>query len=908
MGNFIIYTYGDGQVIYNILMSISAFFGGGVVVSLVKLAGITAILIFVTNAVGITARGNINQPLDYSFFIKFYLAYAILVMTPVSQVIITDNMTNQNYVVKPSSGGKIPLGVVIVNAYMSSFFNTMINVYQEYFETGSSGNAALSYAKSGMAFGSNFLANAPTYTSGSPVYDQNLETYMTQCALPVEQNNNDMQNFMATDDIVGYMFNNFPTAQQSRFVQIVDPTSGIPTIETCWQAITNINKEWTNNSSVYQYLANGAGFGANMLSSYNTAANITPQFLMNAAYTQEQFTKQAIAMNLLYNAIQTNAQRTGNTSSALSVYDAQQWRQYQQGGELSGELAARIVPALKLFAEMLTFMFYPFVVFYCLLSMSFIPFLKYIKIVATVQAIPFVYEILNSGLNLYAADKTSQIATMVNVTNTSGIAGFSLTTAGSIFSINSSVVAAAHYLSMSAPALAYMLISGSDMAITQVFGHITSPGQGISASQGTEMAKGNTSLGSTNMDTANYNNLTSNNLNQRNNTTDNTNRNSTNEFNYTGYNNTNHSKSIDNDNEHHHDTAPTNKHGVATDTTVTPSGNISNVGGTTVVSSIADQQKLGMNLDYSSAAQEQVSNMKNQLTSLQGNNSKTYQQVVSDNHSVSSGSNSQITKAFDNNKSMSNDYTHSQALAANIKAGLSAAGSGASMSTEARSTLNQNIKELSSIAEKYSHISDSAVKDAFSHLNSFASSSQETATATWTTQAAETKLQTHGEGLKITGNDAFVQWAKGQGYSGQDIADMSHSANGKSQEQLLELGNKFAGHWLQSDLGDKTNYSVSKPDETQALKNINSSTEKYLVVPKDTTISSETLVNTAIVNGRNKVGTDSVPTSWPNSAAEMGKDMVQTGDVTLNIATGGGVDYIKNSILNSDKNIALNKK
>ena len=125
-------------------------------------------------------------------------------------------------------------------------------------------------------------------------------------------------------------------------------------------------------------------------------------------------------------------------------------------------------------------------VFYALLASSFSVVIKYIKFSATINAIPFVYEVLSWGINWYGQSSTVSIA----ATN-----GFNLLTASNMYNLNANVVAAANWLSMSVPVLAYALISGSDMAITGLFGHATDPGKGTATSTAGDMAKGNMSLG-----------------------------------------------------------------------------------------------------------------------------------------------------------------------------------------------------------------------------------------------------------------------------------------------------------------------------------------------------------------------------------------------------------------------------
>lgn len=597
MGHFVIYTFGNVDALYNILMSIATFFGGGTFLSMVKLAGVTTLLLFLFNAVGITARGNINQPLDLTFFIKFYMAYWLLAVAPAGQVTIVDKMTGVTKVVAVSGGTgnpHVPLGLVLVNSYMSQFFNALINAYETYFETGASGQPGLGYTKSGMAFGSNFVSSANTFTSGNMQFDTNLQNYFANCALPIANNVGAITSVAQSGDLLEFFRSNFREQQQVRYVIQLVGTNNTRTTTRCDTAVDNLSSTWTGmTDNVFSHLAKSLGFNdsSTMYGNFIAAGGVTSTQLLGVAGGMAGSVKQAIAMNIAYKAIQSNAMQVNSNALANAAYDAQQFQQYKAGGELSGEMAARITPAMKIFAESLLFMFYPFMVFYCLVTSNFLPFLKYIKFVATVNAIPFVFEVLNACINWYAQAKSGMVVTD---------GGFTLMNSSNLYSLNANIVAAANYLSMSVPVLAYALVSGSDMAITGLFSHSSDPAKSAASSAAGEAGKGNMNLGNSQIDNTSYGNLQSNNLSRNNLSENSINRNNISE---------------DNVSMHQHNTAPTNKHGSAIDQQVLNSG--------TVVTQAADGSKymsqpkssLAIDTNIQSQASQQIQHAYNDAAS-----------------------------------------------------------------------------------------------------------------------------------------------------------------------------------------------------------------------------------------------------------------------------------------------------
>jgi conjugal transfer mating pair stabilization protein TraG len=414
-----------------------------------------------------------------------------------------DEMTNQPKVVATSATNRIPLGVVAINSFTSVVSHGFINVFEQYFVTGSSGNVALSYSKSGMAFGSNFIAGLPTMTTGDSEFENNLKQYFGNCALPVTYSQGALDTLSQQTDILGFLNNNMQDIQKNRFV--AQYKSGVQQITTCADAVKNLNTQWNTNAQQYlTHVAHMVGYPNAIAANFITAANMTSNDLLQVSNGASDALKQAISMNLIYKSLYSGAAQVDNAALANAVYDAQQFQQYQGGGMMSSQQAARVVPALKIFAESMLFMLYPLMVFYALITTNFGTVIKYIKWSMTIAAIPLIYEIISALIYWYSSAKTAGIM---------GEGGFNLMTASGLYDLNSSIAATASWLSMSTPILAYAIVSGSDNAITSVFGHATDPAKNVAATTGNELSKGNLAFGNTSVDNAGMNTLSANKFN-----------------------------------------------------------------------------------------------------------------------------------------------------------------------------------------------------------------------------------------------------------------------------------------------------------------------------------------------------------------------------------------------------------
>lgn len=763
--SWIIYTYGNSQILYNILMSVGSFFGSGAVNSLVGLAGAIAfffILIQLTGLVHGTNGGSI--PYSAGYFFRFVVLCYAFVNINVSSVVIFDEMTNQpQQVIQESSSLKLPWGLIAIESFCSQLTYDFIQIYERYFETGSSGNVALSYSKSGMVFGSNFIASLPTMTTGDIEFEENLKSYFQNCGLPIANGNGGLPSLTTATDILNYFATNYTDIQSQRFVSQVH--SGQQAIATCLDTVQALDNQWNSNSQQYlAHMADITGYPNALEANFIAGANATANDILQMSGGASSALKQSIAMNMLYKSMQNGAVQTGNTSLANAVYDAQQFQQYQAGGLLSSQQAARVVPVIKAYVESVLFLLYPLMVFYALVTASFGVVTKYIKWSLTIAMIPLVYEVLSAITYWYSAPKSLGIL---------GSGGFNLLSSSGLYNFNATVASTANYISITAPIISYAIVSGSDMAITGLFSHVTDPARSISSTQGALMSTGSDNMGNVSMDVAGMNNLTANKFNN----------------------------------------AMDMTSGVPKIDTRSAMGNTANIGGKLYEQAAKSTQvAMPINIDYSSMAQRQLSNQLSQQHSESGQLSKQYgdlqqkmhdaSQSVGGSHSTDSSSQNQVTK----------DIARAETLAGKISTGLSAVGSGAAISATEQNQLSQAMKEMQGLTDKYSTSHDAKVSDAFKSASSLNQSSTRNVSEVLNTSNALNKVQSEGVGISSNLNGSFQQYLHEKGLSSNNMSDgdLRKEAEGFVNKQIQE----------QFGINAKQDFWVKSVDTNQSQKEI----------------------------------------------------------------------------------------
>ena len=744
-----IYVYGNGDFIYELLTSVNFFMNNAK--SFFQLAALLSLVVFAFESTGaIPSRGY-----DWTKFIRIYVIMAIFVMTPYpGSVNVHDVITNQDRAFN-FKDGKLPFGMVVPIALTSTIIYRTIMLYQQNFEI----DENLNYTYSGMNFGANFIQSLDDVASYDSNFEYNLDLYMQNCGFPLINKAGALSELRQSTDIFATL-KKYTSA--SRYVQQTDYAKGVNNyVVSCSQAINDLDQHFENNKDqILRQNAKMIGVStANGLDRYKTAADASAATLINISQGAAAAMKQAIGMNVMMASIKNGSLAVGNGSLALAAYDAEQFQQYKTTSALSGASAARTIPIIVGVGFALIFLLYPIIIFMAIAMGSYKGIGVFFQILIGINLIPLIYEILNFITTFYLQKKLGGVITGQ---------GFTYEVSTSIYSFTDNMIVAGNYLATSTPIIAYAIVSGSAMALTAVFDHINDPAKNQANNVGTEMARGNQSIGNASVDTYSYNNLTSNKL----------------------------------DNQMSMNTgAPMIK-------TTERGGNETNIGGETYTNNFRSDHyaKLNFSEMASSSLQNSLSHSQQEMSQLSKRWGNQSQRISELNNQISTDKSFSNSIGSEDSKNLQMAQSYANAVEGNIKAGFQLAGTGAGLSASVTSanneTLQKNLQQYNRYANDLRHSNNQAIRDAFSNTDTLSTDTSRTSQDMVTKTQALNDVQTKQGSVSTDYSTDFDKYMRNQGFSPRDL----------NPTQQHALGEQFVNDVILPQYGVKTH--LDRPTAT----------------------------------------------------------------------------------------------
>lgn len=697
-----LYVYGNGEFIYDLLMSANMFMAHAR--GFFEVGALISLMAFAIEATGIMpSRGY-----DWMRFMRVYFLITVFILTPSpGTVTVTDLINNENYVYNVNNS-KLPIGLVVPMTMASTVVYKLIQLYQQNYEIDSS----LNYSYSGMNFGANFIQSLDSANSYDDTFNFNLDNFMQNCGFPLLNKSGALGQLRSSQDIFKTLTDY--ASSTSRFVQQKDFATGNPVIKTCKDSIADINSYYNNNAEKFmnkdaQMMGISTGQG---LMRFMTSANATAVNLLNISQGASAALKQAIGMNMIMTSLKNGSQSTGNGTLALAAYDAEQFQQYKKSGELSGSAAARTIPILVGAAFALLIILYPIMIFLAVAAGSYKAMGVFFQVLVTVNLIPLMYEVINYISTFYLQKKLGIVI------NGGSIYSYDMST--SLYSFTDNMIVAGNYLASATPLLAYALVSGSSMALTSVFGHINDPAKQKAMQDGDDLAKGNQNIGGASIDNASFNNLQGNKL----------------------------------DNQMLMNTgSPIMKN-------TTPGGIQTDIAGQDYFQNYKSDllAKPDLTQTASHMLQNSLSNTSETMAQQGKQWSQQSQRLHDLSNSISSGENHNISAGSETAKAIQKAETLSTQIAATLTTpGKSFFGGiDGSVNSQASSELSNNLREYSSIQNQLSHSLDSRTSDTFQKSSSLAANSSETVQQAVATSHAMSDINSRQSSLNTNFSNDFA--------------------------------------------------------------------------------------------------------------------------------------------------------
>lgn len=471
-----IFTYGNGEFLAMVFNGVVALMGDGDFVTLMRLAGIVG-LIWVSLKAGL-----FRTQVEWTWLIWFVLIYGVLFIPKVDVVIVDRLDNNQTRVV-----ANVPWGLGVFAGAASKIGDW----FTRSSETVMSLPDDLKYHRNGMVFGSSLVQAASQFEITDGRIKGNMSEFMRQCVFyDVLFRRYTWTELLEADDTWQFIKEN--TAENARAFAYVH-ANGTQQIYACKTgAETVLETDWaaeiTRAASLYGVRFNKhlsmADASAKLMADLPTSYD----YLAGISRSGGDIIRANMMANSFRRAFGNAASATDANAAAQDFALAQAEQQQRSTYAVMGQLAAKFLPLLKNIYEGILFGMFPFLFLVFMLPIGVKIFLSYLKNIIWLQLWAPLYAVLNLLMTLHAGKASAAAAAQL------GGQALSLATHSGLAAVNADVAILAGYMGMSIPLIAYGLVSGGQMALTQFASQVGAVAQSAAQQAGAAASTGNINL------------------------------------------------------------------------------------------------------------------------------------------------------------------------------------------------------------------------------------------------------------------------------------------------------------------------------------------------------------------------------------------------------------------------------
>ncbi|MHB1546800.1 MAG: conjugal transfer protein TraG N-terminal domain-containing protein [bacterium] len=502
MGNIMITSYGNGQLMLKILNAIAGMMSDSNYVVLVMLIlGLATTLGIVgyhrdMASVGISAHST--------WIVKGFTTLAIFWMITGAHVNV--------FVYDPLNAfsgvaDNVPISIALPLNFENQISSEMATLAGNYFAPNGyaseflydNPNAGAGFYNPGMASPLLAIETAMRANSTDMYFSESMKDYGANCLVPAMSigvvNPNDLQTSSDIEDLLTADMANMPSGWTGTFYTSSNPGGTTYTCAVDWDnyIVPEINN-MVNPSSNGRYTNQFQNtFNSNTGSTQNELADTellgnAASYMFNFSITGQQALAQAALMNSVGGGISQAAAQTGTSGTAQSYAVTQAFSEIMNAWTTSAITGPRILPIMHMVLLCLVIAVLPFI-----FALAVIPTMtgKYMKMVFELLLWFALWapiaSVINFLVNSYMASKV-----FINVNNpNSYTAGFNLANYDFITNHLHEYIAITGGLMWTVPLFSFMLVSGSAFAMTSVAGAIGGTAHGLSSNAGTHVGSQN---------------------------------------------------------------------------------------------------------------------------------------------------------------------------------------------------------------------------------------------------------------------------------------------------------------------------------------------------------------------------------------------------------------------------------
>jgi conjugal transfer mating pair stabilization protein TraG len=465
-----IYTYGNGEFLRILFNGIAAIMGEGGYANLIQLAGYVALAwIALSSAVSL-------RPIDFKWLISFIFVYNILFLPKVDVIIIDRIDPSQSSVV-----GNVPWGLGVFASVISQIGDTLTT----WSEAVNTLPDDLRYQSNGVVMASSLVEAATQFEVTDANMQANLSAFFRQCVFyDILLRRYTWNDLLAEPDLWTFLSTNASQARSFEYNgSIVLCRTGASLLDSDWAL------EVQRAAGIYgvrfnEYL-NMVDARAKLLSDLP----ISYDYLAGISRSGADLIRQNMMMNLFRRSLTQFAGSADATAAAQDFATAQAEASRRAAYTTMGKMAAKLIPVIKNIFEGLLYGSFPFLFLFFLLPIGGKAILLYLQNLVWLQLWAPLFAILNLLMTLYGGDHST--AAVLDGGNNSVL---TLQTASGLRQVNSDTAMMAGYLCMSIPLIAYGLVTGGRIALTQLAAQVGAVAQSYSMQAAGQTATGNMNL------------------------------------------------------------------------------------------------------------------------------------------------------------------------------------------------------------------------------------------------------------------------------------------------------------------------------------------------------------------------------------------------------------------------------
>lgn len=476
----IIYTYGGGDILYNIFQGVAKLHNGGVLKQLFAIGGMMGLTMAVIKA--FFSHQSVGE-LVKTWFLPLVIGYGLFFM-PKSHVLIQDIITRV-----PKPVANVPYGLALVAKLSSGLGYQITQAIEAVLHVPEKQH--LSYNRTGHIFSAEHMMEIANFKWTDPTAEQNMRNFVVNCiTYDVMLGRYSIDNLKNKVDLWPFIRDRTSRNRGIYWIQKDDQRSPTATYCSCREAATkldhNIQTEVEVKKQIFQHMP------------------IAFQALTGISESAETILRQQLMLHSFVEGVETKASSLG-LGHDFAVQRA--YLQQQSTMMIAGGLAGKSVVITRVIFEALILVSFIFVVPMLAFPMGIRTFVRWAEMVAWINLWPPVYAVLNFILQSAAKSRSEQILKFQETwTGLGGVGkGLSLATATPLANLYNDMVAYAGWASLFVPVLAYMILKGGMSSFVHIAGNMMQASQGAAGAAAQEQVTGNYSYGNVSLGNTQYN-------------------------------------------------------------------------------------------------------------------------------------------------------------------------------------------------------------------------------------------------------------------------------------------------------------------------------------------------------------------------------------------------------------------